>query len=71
MELVNKSLLQKSSTHRIQISSSIYKSVNLSLKEYIFARKLVCERNHPSSCTECGSLLNIAQSVLDNGHSDV
>lgn len=70
MELVNKYVLQKSSTHLIQISPSICKSsVTLTLKEYMLARKFVCERNHPSSCTECNSLLTVAQQVVDNGHA--
>ena len=63
-------LLQTSSSHLIQVSNSIYKSsLTLSLTEYIIARKIVCSRNHKSSCTECDSLLTVAQSIFDNGYT--
>lgn len=69
-ELVDKYLIQKSSNHLIQVSPSIYKSsLTLSLTEYIIARKIVCSRNHNISCTECDSLLTVAQSIVDAGYA--
>ena len=68
-EIVNKYLSQKLSSHPIQVSSHIYKSsVNLSLQEYILARRSVCAKSHRPPCTECDSLLNTAQSIIDNGY---
>ena len=70
MELVDRYLMQKSSTHLIQVTPTIYKSsVYLNQNKYILARKTVCTRNHSTSCTECSSLLNIAQTVIDNGYT--
>ena len=70
MELVDRYLMQKSSTYLIQVTPSICKSsVNLSLHEYILARKNVCTRNYSTPCTECDSLLNIAQTIIDNGYA--
>ena len=69
MELIDKYLIQKSCTHLIQLTPSIYKSsVSLSLKEYVSARKTVCTKNHCTPCMECDSLLNIVQTVIDDGY---
>ena len=69
MELVDKYLLQKREYHIIEVSPGIYKSsVSLSLKEYILARKTVCKKDHCSLCTECDSLLSIAQTIVDSGY---
>ena len=69
MELVDKYLLQKREYHIIEVSPGIHKSsVSLSLKEYILAQKTVCKKDHCSPCTECDSLLSIAQTIVDSGY---
>ena len=67
-KLVSKYLSQKSSNHIINISPSIHKSSSeLTLPEYITARKTVCTHTHLVGCKECDSFINIAQLILKNG----
>ena len=53
----------------IKVSESIYvsKCTGLTIKEYIDARKEVCQRTHTNGQCECAYMLQIASTILNEG----
>ena len=54
-----------------KVSEDLYitKFHSLYLSDYIIACSMVCKAEHSPSCTECPSMLLIAESVKNSGHS--
>lgn len=69
-ELVHRYLSTKSYSRVMAVSKNIYVSSinNISLKDYILARRTVCTQKHPPTCVECDCLLMVAQNIADNGY---
>ena len=69
-KLVQKYLSTKSYPRVVAVSKNIYvSSINdINLKDYILACRTVCAQKHSATCTECNSLLMIAQSIVDSGY---
>lgn len=69
-ELVQKYLSTKSYSRVVIVSKNVYVSSidNISLKDYILARRSFCMQGHSTDCTECDSLLMVAQSIVDDGY---